>query len=135
VAFRYLSTSWLEEARRRLEASPEFLAAAMAMEASMLNVITEAAGGSTVYLYYRFSKGVVQEVAVGTDEAIGKKPAELTSTGTYDTFKAINQGKLGVTAAVLSRKIRLSGNVGRALSLVKPINAMNLVLRNIPTEY
>ncbi|MBI2077342.1 MAG: SCP2 sterol-binding domain-containing protein [Euryarchaeota archaeon] len=135
MALRFLTKPWIEESRKRLEASKEFLAAAKNVNAAMVNVVTDVPWAATLFLYYRFGEGKIQEILVGDDAKIAERPFELKSTGTYETFKAINQGKMGITAAVLGRKVKLEGNLSKALSYVRPINAMNEVLRGIPTEY
>ena len=135
MALLFLSKPWIDEARTRLESSQAFLAAAKNVNAAMVNVVTDVPSRATVFLYYRFGEGRIQEISVGDDPKIAQRPFELKSTGSYETFMAINQGKMGITAAVLGRKVKLEGNLSKALSYVKPINAMNEVLRSIPTEY
>jgi putative sterol carrier protein len=135
VAFRYLSKEWLADGRKRVESSTEFPTAAKGLTASLLNVITEAPGAKTVYLYYSFKDGKVADLAVGPDAAIAKKPHEFQATGTYETYALINQGKLSSTQAVFQRKVKLEGNLAKALRYVKPLEVFNGILRTVPTEY
>ena len=135
MAFRYLSKEWLAEGRRRVEASAEFPAAAKGLSASLLNVITDAPNGKTLYLYYSFNDGKIDDIAAGADASIPKRPHEFTATGTYETYKLINQGKLTSTQAVLQRKVKIEGNLAKALRYVRPLEVFNGILRTVPTEY
>lgn len=135
MAFQYLSPEWLAECRRLVDASPEFRAAAQGLNATLLNVITNAPGGQTIYLYYCFRDGKIEELTVGTDSAMGERPAEFRATGTYETYMLVNQGKLGSTAAIFTRKIRLEGNLVKALRNIRPLDVYNGIVRTIPTVY
>jgi putative sterol carrier protein len=135
VPVRYLSKEWLAEARKRVDADKAFQEAAKSLTTSLLNVVTDAPGGKTIYLHYGFKDGRLVDAAVGPEAAIAKRPAEFKASATYETYALINQGKLGTAQAVFARKIRLEGKLGQALRYVKPLEAFNAVLRTVPTEY
>jgi putative sterol carrier protein len=134
VALRYLSGDWLTEARARLEGSKDFLASVKEIELAMVNVVNEAPGG-TLYIRYVFKAGKVEAFEYGKDAKIAAKPVDFKVTGVYETFASLNQGKMTIAQAFLGRKIQLDGSVTRAMKFVKPFDAMNKVLRQIPTVY
>lgn len=135
MTFRYLSKEWLAEGRKRVEESPEFPRVAKGLTASLLNEIAGGPGGKTMFLYYRFEDGAIAEVAVGADPRIAKKPHEFKAMGTYETYSLINQGKLGSVQAILQRKVKLEGNLAKALRYIRPLEVFNGIIRTVPTEY
>lgn len=135
MAFQYLSREWLEEGRSRVSASPDFAASAKGLTASLINTITEAPGGRTIFLYYQFHEGAIKELTVSEDPAILERPAEFRVSGNYETYTLINQGKLGSTEAVFKRKIKLEGNLAKALRYIRPLEAFNAIVRTVPTVY
>ncbi|MCK4978261.1 MAG: SCP2 sterol-binding domain-containing protein, partial [Anaerolineales bacterium] len=60
---------------------------------------------------------------------------EFTISGEYETFAKISRAELGSRAALMSGKLRLKGNMVKALSLSVVVDRLNQVLAKIPTEY
>jgi putative sterol carrier protein len=76
--------------------------------------------------------GVVADVSVRE----GDPPdAEFRISGDYDTFARISRAELGSRAALMTGKLRLQGNMVKALSLSAVVDRMNKVLAAIPTDY
>lgn len=127
----FLSKEWLQEAQRRIAASKEFAEAAKGMTTSVLNVVTGAPGGATLYVYYEFKDGKLTEASVGTKD----RDAEFKVKSSYETSSLINQGKLSTMQAVFTRKIALDGNMGKAMKYARPLETFNKVVRELPTVY
>lgn len=128
---RFLSKEWLQEAKRRVDSSTEFAQAASGMTTSVLNIVTGAPGADPLYVYYAFKDGKLVEASAGTVD----RDAEFKVKSSYETSSQINQGKLSTTQAVFARKIQLEGNLAKALKYVRPLEAFNKVVRDVPTVY
>ena len=130
-SFRYLSPEWTAEAFRRLkeELTPDKM---KNVTSSMVTLYENCPDGKNRALYYRFVDGVVADVSIQEGEP---PDAEFRITGDYDTFARISRAELGSRAALMTGKLRLHGNMVKALSLSAVVDRMNKVLANIPTEY
>lgn len=129
--FRYLSPEWTAEAFRRLkeELTPDKM---KNVTSSMVTLYENCPDGKNRALYYKFIDGVVADVSIQE----GDPPdAEFRITGDYDTFARISRAELGSRAALMTGKLRLHGNMVKALSLSAVVDRMNKVLATIPTEY
>jgi len=129
--FQYLSPEWTQEGFRRLreELTPEKM---KHVTSSMLTVYVGCPDGKDRSLYYKFVDGIVDQLSI-TD---GEPPsAEFTITGDYETFARISRAELNSRAALMGGKLRLKGNMVKALSLASIVDRMNKVLSTIPTAY
>jgi len=129
--FKYLSQEWAQEAFRRLQA--ELSAEKMKyVTSSMLTVYTNCPDGKQRALYYRFVNGAIDDVSVREGEP---PEAEFRIIGDYETFARISRAEIGSRGALMSGKLKLQGNMVKALSLASVVDRMNKVLATIPTEY
>jgi putative sterol carrier protein len=128
---KYLSPEWAQEAQRRLRA--DLTADKMKhVTSAMLTVYHDCPDGKSRALYYRRVKGVVEEVSIQE----GQLPdAEFTISGDYETFAKISRAEIGSRSALIGGKLRLKGNMVKALSLASIVDRLNKVLSSIPTEY
>lgn len=129
--FRYLSPEWTQEAFRRLreELSPEQM---KHVSSSMVTAYQNCPDGKTRALYYRFVDGVIAELSIHEGEL---PAAEFTISGDYATFARISRAELSARAALMGGKLRLKGNMVRALGLTPVVDRLNRVLAGVPTEY
>ncbi len=129
--FKYLSPEWTREAYRRLR--EELTAEKMKfVTSSMLTVYHDCPDGKDRALYYRFEKGVIEDVSICEGEF---PAAEFRILGDYETFARISRAELGSRSALMGGKLKLQGNMVKALSLSSVVDRMNKVLATIPTEY
>ena len=127
----YLSPEWAQEAFRRLkeELTPEKM---KFVTSSMLTMYTGCPDGKDRALYYKFVNGDITVLSISE----GQPPeAEFTIAGDYQTFAKISRAELNSRAALMSGKLRLKGNMVKALSLASIVDRMNKVLATIPAEY
>lgn len=129
--FKYLSPAWTQEAYRRLKAelTPEKM---KHVTSSMITFYHACPDGKDRALYYKFVDGGIAEVAVLEGEL---PSAEFRITGDYETFAKISRAEMGSRSALMTGKLRLDGNMVKALSLSAVVDRMNKVLATIPTEY
>jgi putative sterol carrier protein len=61
--------------------------------------------------------------------------AEFRISGEYETFARISRAEMGSRSALMSGKLKLQGNMVKALSLASVVDRMNKVLATIPSRY
>ncbi|MFH1983420.1 MAG: SCP2 sterol-binding domain-containing protein [Pseudomonadota bacterium] len=128
---QYLTPAWRDEAERRLtaELSPERM---NHITSSMSNIYTACPDGKDKFLFFRFQEGRFAELILGEGEPPG---AEFRITGTYDTFAKISRAELGSQKALMTGKLKLKGNMIKALKLAAIADRLNKVLSAIPATY
>lgn len=129
--YTYLSPEWAGEAHKRLkeELTPEKM---KYVTSSMVTFYKNCPDGKDRALFYRFVDGVCTELAITEGEP---PKAEFRITGDYETFAKISQAELGSRAALMNGKLKLQGNMVKALSLSAVVDRMNKVLATIPARY
>lgn len=89
-------------------------------------------GGGQKYLYVNVANGAVRAVESG--EGPGPR-AEFIISGDYDTFQQVLSGKLDPARALKSGKLRLQGNMMRALRMISFIETIMAEAGYIPTAF
>ena len=127
----YLSPSWRDEALQRLqtELTPEKM---NNVTTSMSNIYKNCPGGSEQFLFVECKDGKVTRVETGWGEP---PQAEFRIIGDYETFARISRAELGAQKALMTGKLKLKGNLARALRLAAVADRLNKVLSRIPTQY
>jgi len=128
---KYLSSEWVQEAAKRLR---ETLSAEQMkhVTSSMLTLYHGCPDGKQRSLFYRFADGFLADLILQE----GEPPrAEFVISGDYETFARISRAELGARSALMSGKLRLQGNMVKALSLASVVDRLNRVLATIPTEF
>ncbi|HSV95803.1 MAG TPA: SCP2 sterol-binding domain-containing protein [Spirochaetota bacterium] len=130
-AVKYLSTEWRDEAEKRLksELSPEKM---NNITSSMSNIYQNCPDGKTRYLFFKFEDGNFAELAIGDGEP---PAAEFRISGDYEVFAKISRAELGSQKALMTGKLKLKGNMIKALKLASVADRLNKVLSKIPAEY
>jgi putative sterol carrier protein len=131
TTFQYLSPEWRDEAERRLKAElpPERM---NFVTSSMSNIYQNCPDGTEKYLYFKFVDGKFDQMLIGVGES--PKP-EFAVSGDYQTFAKITRGELGAQKALMTMKLKLKGNMVKALRLASLADRLNKVLATIPTDY
>jgi putative sterol carrier protein len=131
TTYKYITPEWAAEGYRRLreELTPEKM---KYVTSSMITLYQNCPDGKDRALYYRFVEGVVDELSVREGEI---PEAEFRILGEYETFAKISRAEMGSRSALMTGKLRLQGNMVKALSLSAVVDRMNKVLATIPTEY
>ncbi len=128
----YLSSQWGEEVKKRLSErlTPDKM---NNLTSSMTNIYTNCPGnGAEKFFYVAFTDGAVSSVQVG--DGPGPK-AEFTITGEYETFAQISRAELGAQKALMGGKLKLRGNMVKALKLASLVDRLNKIIATIPTEF
>jgi putative sterol carrier protein len=127
----YLSDEWAQEVLRRLksELPPEKM---NNVTTSMSNIYRNCPGGGEKYLYIQCDSGAVTKVEVGTGEP---PKAEFAITGEYETFAKISRAEMGSQRALMTGKLKLKGNMAKALKLASLADRMNKIISGVPAQY
>ncbi len=127
----YLSSAWRDEALSRLQAElpPEKM---NNISTSMSNIYKNCPGGEDMFLFIECTEGKVTSVQTGTT---GAPDGEFKITGDYETFAKISRAELGSQKALFLGKLKLKGNMAKALKLAALADRINKVLSQIPTKY
>ncbi|MEZ4604229.1 MAG: SCP2 sterol-binding domain-containing protein [Desulfobacterales bacterium] len=100
---------------------------------SMSNIYQNCPDGKDRYLYFKFVDGKFEEMRIGEGES--PKP-EFAVSGDYETFAKITRGELGAQKALMTMKLKLKGNMVKALRLASLADRLNKVLAIQPnTEF
>ena len=75
------------------------------------------AGGEKLWMMYVFENGILTSLERGLGES-SIPSAEYTSDATYDIVVKLLKGEMANAKAVLSGKVKLKGNVTKALKLI-----------------
>jgi len=128
---KYLSPEWRDAAEKRLksELSPEKL---NNITSSMSNIYQNCPDGKTRYLFFKFEDGNFAELSIGEGEP---PAAEFRISGDYQVFAQISRAELGSQKALMTGKLKLKGNMIKALKLASIADRLNKVLSKIPAEY
>ncbi|MBU3915294.1 SCP2 sterol-binding domain-containing protein [bacterium] len=127
----YLSPQWRDEAEKQLKEklSPEKM---NFTTSSMSNIYKDCPNGVEKFMFYKFEKGELAELIVGEGEP---PKAEFKIIGTYDVFAQISRAELGAQKALMTRKLKLKGNMIKALKLAAVADRLNRILATIPTKF
>jgi len=127
----YLSQSWRDEALKRLqtELTPDKM---NHVTTSMSNIYKNCPDGEEHFLFIGFEDGKVTSVETGTGEP---PKGVFRIIGNYETFARISRAELGAQKALMTGKLKLKGNLAKALRLAAVSDRLNKVLAQIPTQY
>ncbi len=126
------SLEYLEEAKKRSNADPEYLELARGNNESY-----------TLVLEPDPAHGVTGQTVIGFDNVdgrmnqvwIGQRPTEFTLSAPYGVWVDILRGKMGATKAIASRKLKTQGPFLQLLKGGNRIIRWVEILRTIPTEF
>jgi putative sterol carrier protein len=128
---KYLSPEWTAEAAQRLRSqlTPEQM---KNLTSSMLTIYHNCPDGQERALYYKIEKGTFTDIAVRQEPF---PEVEFVISGDYETFAKISRAEIGSRSALMNGKLRLQGNMVKALSLASIVDRFNKILSEIPCEY
>lgn len=127
----YLSTAWRDEVEKRLKEllSPEKMKyVTTSVSFNYLNC----PDGKDRCLYFQCKEGNITEVAL--DDA-GSRQAEFVISGNYDLFAQVTRGLMSSQRALMSGKLKVKGNMVKALKLAPLADRINKVMAGIPALY
>ena len=133
---RFLSDEWVIKAKEVIEkniCSEEDLKNA---NVSLLNIIIHnPSDDKDVNLFVSIKDGKLTNFYISSNNSKKNIEADFTVVGDYTTFVQIIKGELNTLMALLKNRLKLKGDKMKAIRFAKSIDKINLLLREIETEY
>ena len=127
MAVKFLSKEWAEEVKNILQSNEQMKSAAGSMNARIQQVIT-GPDGETRY-WFIIENGQ-------TDLGLGDiDNPDATITQDYDTAAALSKNELTGTAAYMSGKLRVSGDLMKLMQLQGVLSQLPAALKDLDVEY
>lgn len=127
MGVKYLSEEWAKAVTEALNASDSFKQAAAGQNAKLQQVVTTPDG--EVKYSFKLEDGTAG-VALGEIEG-----PEATITQDYETSVKLAKQELTGTAAYMSGKLKVSGDLMRLMQLQGIFNAMPQAVTDVEVEY
>jgi len=126
------TVEYLEEAKNRSNADPQYLELARGNNESY-TLVLEAEPG----------QGITEPIVIGFDNVdgvmnevwAGQRPTQFTLSGPYGVWVDILRGKMGPTKAITMRRLKTQGPFLQLLQGGNRIIRWVEILRTIPTEF
>jgi putative sterol carrier protein len=128
---KYLSGEWCALAREALreQITPDKM---KNISTSMSNIYKNCPDGKERFLFVSLENGLIADFQVGE----GDPPkAEFRITGDYEVFSKITRAELGAHTALMTGKLKLKGNMVKALKLASLADRINKVFSTLPAIY
>ncbi len=128
---RYLSPEWKEQVEKllRSELTPEKM---NHITSSMSNIYINCPDGKERYMYFGFEDGKLDRFLVD----VGQPPeAEFKITGDYEVFAKISRAEMNAQVGLMSGKLKLKGNMVKALKLASIADRLNKVIAKVEAEF
>jgi putative sterol carrier protein len=127
VGVKYLSDEWAKAVTEAVNANDAFKQQASGKTAKVQNVVT-ATDGEKKY-FFKVENGQAEVSA-------GEIPdAEATLTTDYETSTALSKGELNGTAAYMSGKLKINGDLMKLMQLQGMFNTLPEAVKGIEVEY
>ncbi len=127
MGVKYLSEDWAKSVTEALNASDTFKQQASGKTVKLQNVVT-GQDGETKY-YFKLQDG---QADVGLGEI---DDAEATLSADYETSAALSRNELNATAAYMSGKLKIQGDLMKLMQLQGLFNSMPEAVKEVEVEY
>jgi putative sterol carrier protein len=128
MGVKYLSEEWAAAVQDSLNSNEAFKSAAGSNTAKIQQVVTTPEGEKRYWL--KLEGG---QVALGIGD-LGDSP-DATITQDYDTAVALSKNELSGTAAYMSGKLRVSGDLMKLMQLQGALGQIPGALKDLDVEY
>ena len=128
MSVKFLSEEWIQAVQDALNASDGFRSAAGGQTTRVQQVVT--GGDGEIRYWFQLEGG---QASLG----LGDSPEDVDATITqdYDTAIALSKNELTGTAAYMSGKLRVSGDLMKLMQLQAAMGQMPAALKDIEVEY
>ena len=127
MGVKFLSEEWTQEVKKTLQGNDQIKSAAGSMSAKIQQVITGSDGETR---YWFTMEGGQVDLGMGDVDN-----PDATITQDYDTAAALSKGELTGTAAYMSGKLRVSGDLMKLMQLQGVLGQLPQALKDLDVEY
>ena len=127
MAVKFLSEEWAQEVKGALQGNDQIKTAAGSMTARVQQVITNSDGETR---YWFTMEGGQVDLGMGDIDN-----PDATITQDYDTAAALSKGELTGTAAYMSGKLKVSGDLMKLMQLQGVLGQLPQALKDLDVEY
>jgi putative sterol carrier protein len=128
VGVKFLSDEWTQAVQDALNSNEGFKSAAGSQTAKVQQVVTTPEGEKRYW--FKLEGG---QATLGTGES--PDPVDATITQDYETAKALSTNELSGTAAYMSGKLRVAGDLMKLMQLQGALGQMPAALKELDVEY
>lgn len=128
MGVKYLSDEWAQAVQEALNSNDAFKSSIASQNASVQNVVTTPEGEQRYW--FKVENG---EVQLGTGDAPGAVDATITQD--YDTAVALARNELTGTAAYMSGKLRVSGDLMKLMAMQGTLQQLPAAIKDLDIEY
>ena len=128
MGVKFLSEEWCQTVQQALNSNDSFKSAAGSQTAKIQQVVT-GPDGETRY-WFKLEGG---QASLGTGDS--PEAVDATISQDYDTAAALAKNELTGTAAYMSGKLRVSGDLMKLMQLQGPLGQMPAALKDLDVEY
>jgi putative sterol carrier protein len=128
VGVKFLSEEWAQAVQDALNSNDAFKSAAGSQTAKIQQVVTTPEGEKRYW--FKLEGG---QVKLGMGES--PEPVDATITQDYETGAALSKNELSGTAAYMSGKLRVSGDLMKLMQLQGALGQMPAALKDLDVEY
>lgn len=130
----FATQAWLDESAALLNNSAEYAEAAKDYEGSFMYIVEpDEVQPTPIYYFVDLYHGKCRK-AVIVDSPTAEK-AEFEMSATYSTWKKILLQELDANKALMTRKLKVKGNMAKLMKSTKPAEAYFKALSNLKTEF
>lgn len=128
MSVKFLSAEWCAAVQDALNSSEAFTKSAGSLSANIQQVVT-GPEGETRY-WFKLGGG---QAALGLGEST--QAVDATITQDYDTAMKLSKNELTGTAAYMSGKLRVAGDLMKLMQLQGALGQMPAALKDLDVEY
>jgi len=123
---KYFTQAFFDEVANRLNADAEWLKKAATINAKI--VLTAVDRNASFLIEIRNGR-------VSSTESNADVPADFKFEGTYDAWTQLGKGEKDFQSLVLGGKIRFRGSMPKVMALMRSLDRITQVARQIPKEF
>ena len=128
MGVKFLSEEWIQAVQEALNSNDAFKGAAGSQAAKVQQVVTTPEGEKKYW--FKLDAG---QAALGMGDS--PDPVDATITQDYETAVALAKNELTGTAAYMSGKLRVSGDLMKLMQLQGALGQMPAALNDLDVEY
>ncbi len=141
---RYWTPAFIEAFVEAMNDDEDFMQTTGSFTNTIVLRCLDGPDGQDIEAAYRFEEGAVVDVELWMEEApcrelrddpFDKSAALARATATYDIWKRLDRGEIGVVQAIASPEYDVEGNKLKILTHIGILNGMNEVAARVEKTY